>query len=215
MSLVGKRDRVSNYFSVKNGKVVLSLGKEEPQVMDGVSKRVNKNGDAVYEIVNDYIAGRIVDLDLQEPPKDKPDYKELMLITMEADGVKAIVQIPFDSAYGRGFLNSAEGIDFSDPVELEPYKYTDKKAGREKMGCSVVQYGKQLPWTMGTKATPGGVPQLEEVEFKGKKAWDNTKQLAFYHDFYDQLKTRVSEAVGSLPPVPEPMSEEDEPEVGF
>ena len=209
MSLVGKRDRVSNYYSVKNGKVVLSLGKEEPQVMEGVQMRVNKNGETVYEIVNDYIAGHIVDLDLQQPPEDKPDYKELMLITMESDGTKAIVQIPFDSAYGRGFLNSASGIDFSDPVELEPYKYTDKKAGREKMGCGVIQYGKQLPWTMGTRDNPGGVPELEEVEFKGKKAWDNTKQLAFYHEFYEELKAKVAEAAGAE------IAEEEEPEVGF
>ena len=192
-SLVGRRERVGNYYSVKNGKVVQDLGKERPEVMDGISERVNKNGVTVYEIVNDFIAGKIIALELQDPPEEHPDYKSQMMITIEGQsGNKAIVRVPFDSAYGRGFLLSAEGIDFNNEVELEPYKYLDKKTGKDKMGLSVYQNGAQLPWTMGTKANPGDVPKLIETTFKGKKVWDNTEQLNYFYKFYAELSEKVS-----------------------
>lgn len=192
--LVGKRDRVSNYYSIKNGKVVKSLGKVQPDVMDGVTERVNKNGEKVYEIVSDYIRGRVVSLELQQPPEDKPDYKELMVITMQGGGVKAVVQIPFDSAYGRAFLLASDNVDWTQEVELEPWKYTDKKTGKEKMGLSIYQFGEQIPWAFGTKENPGDVPALEETTFKGKKVWDNTKQLKWFHDYYANLANYIKGA---------------------
>ena len=211
--LVGKRDRVSNYYSVKNGKVVKNLGKVEPEVMDGVTKRVNKNGETVYEIVSDYIRGKVVDLGLQAPPEDKPDYKELMVITMQGlGGTKAVVQVPFDSAYGRGFLLSADNIDFSQEIELEPYKYTDKKSGKDKMGLSVFQHGEKLDWAFGTKKNPGDVPALEETVYKGKKAWDNTKQLEWFHKYYEELGNRIKALTGDEEV---PMGIEDDGELDF
>jgi len=189
--LVGKRDRVSNYYAVSNGKVVKSFGKKAPENMEGVIKRTNKNGDTVYEIISDYIRGYIVAMSIQAPPDEHPDWSEQMEITLSAGAGKAILKIPFDSAYGRGFLNSCEGIDLNHEVELEPYKYFSKNKGKDVMGLNIYQHGKQLPWTMGTKATPGDVPKLEETTFKGKKAWDNSKQLAFYKELYADMSALV------------------------
>jgi len=182
--LVGTRDRVSNYYSVSNGKIVKSFGKTPPENMNGVIQRTNKNGDVVYEIQSDYIRGFIVELGVKPPPEDHPDWQEQMEITLQSGSGKAILNIPFDSAYGRGFLNACEGIDLNQEVELEPYKYFSKAKGKDLMGLQVYQGGEQLPWTMGTKANPGEMPQLEQVEFKGKMTWDNSKQLAFYKTLY-------------------------------
>ncbi|EAR14047.1 hypothetical protein RB2501_01435 [Robiginitalea biformata HTCC2501] len=162
------------------GKVVKSLGKEEPAEMEGVTTRINKNGDRVYELQLDYLRGFIKGADLKLPPDEHPEYGKTMEFRIEAEnGAQCVLQVPFDSAYGRGFLYAAPGIELDSPVEFEPYQYFSKKKGRDATGLSIIQHGEQLPWAYGTKKNPGGVPPLEKVTFKGKETWDNTKQLAF------------------------------------
>lgn len=169
-----------HYFNVGMGKVIKSLGKEEPASMEGVTKRVNKKGDTVYEMHLDYLRGYIRDAGLKLPPEDHPEYGKTMEFTVEAEsGAQCVLQVPFDSAYARGFLYSAPGIDLSLPVEFEPYQYFSKKKGRDATGMSIIQEGEQLPWAYGTKANPGGVPPLKRVKFKGQETWDNSDQLAF------------------------------------
>ena len=208
--LVGKRDRVSNYYSVSNGKIVKSFGKIAPESMKGVTKRTNKNGDEVYEIQSDYIRGFIRKMELEQPPSEHPDWKERIAITISSGYGSAILNIPFDSAYGRGFLNACEGIDLLKEVELEPYKYFSKAKGKDVMGLNIYQFGEQLPWTMGTKATPGDVPQLEETTFKGKKAWDNSKQLAFYKELYDKMAGLVDNFANSANDIEVVVEKEDD-----
>lgn len=209
--LVGKRDRVSNYYSISNGKVIKSFGKIAPENMKDVIKRTNKNGDEVYEIQSDYIKGFIRKMEIDPPPDEHPDWKERMEITISSGHGSAIVNIPFDSAYGRGFLNSCEGVDLLKEVELEPYKYFSKAKGKDVMGLNIYQFGEQLPWTMGTKSNPGDVPQLEETTFKGKPAWDNTKQLAFYKELFEKMAGLVDNFSDSANDI----EVEDEDEVDF
>ncbi len=192
--LVGKRDRVSNFYSIKNGKVVKELGKTEPAVMDGVTKRTNKNGETVYEIISDYSRGRLVKMEYKEPPADKPKFKAQMELTLQNEnGVKALVRIPFDSAYGRGFLLALPNVDLEDFIELEPYFYTDKRTGRDKRGLQVFQEGAKLEWAHGTKANPGDVPKLEKITVKGQEVWDNTEQLKYFKQYFAEVASKVEE----------------------
>ena len=201
--MIGNRDRVRKYFSIKNGKVVLSLGNNAPEVMDGVTKRTNKDGVVVYEIVADFIRGKIQSMRIKPAPDDKPNFKDQIQLTMTDEaGDTFSVEMPFDSAYGRGFLYALDNVVPSDPIELEPYKFFDKKSGRDKMGVQVLQYGSRLDWTMGTKANPGGVPNLKQIEFKGEKVWDNTDQLAFLEKFFLEKAAAIAEVV------PEPVSDD-------
>lgn len=200
-SLVGKRDRVSNYYSVSMGKIVKSLGKTEPEDMTGISKRVNKNGDTVYEIISDYIAGNLVSAELKAPPEDKPDWGSQMVLELESNGVRAKVNIPFDSAYGRGFMYISPNIDLEKEVDIEPYKYFSKNKGRDVIGISILQNGEKLDWAFGTKANPGGMPPLEKVKFKGKDTWDNTKQLEFLTKKFSEFCALVNTTKETHEPV--------------
>lgn len=188
MSLTGKRNRVSNYYSTSQGKIVKSLGKVEPDNMEGVTSRVNKNGETVYEILSDYITGHITGAEFKLPPEDKPDWGSQMVLELTGeDGEKAKVNIPFDSAYGRGFLYVSPNIDLSLEVEIEPYKYFSKKKGKDILGLNIFQSGKKLDWAFGTKANTGGMPPLEKVKHKGKDTWDNTKQLEFLRQKFEEF----------------------------
>lgn len=190
--MTGTRNRVSNYFNVNLGKIVKSLGKEAPEDMTGVTERTNKDGIKVYEIQSDYIAGKIVHLELQQPQEGKEDYGAQVAITLEADsGEKAVVNAKWDSAYMRGFMFSIPNADLAKPVELEPYQYYNKNKGRDVSGLNIFQEGTQLEWAYGTKKNPGGMPELKEVTFKGKKTWDNTDQLEFLTKKFEALAQEV------------------------
>lgn len=209
----GKRERVGHYFNVTMGKIVKSLGKEEPAEMEGVTKRVNKNGDTVYELQMDYLRGFIVGASLELPPDEHPEYGKTMQFKVEAEnGAQCILQVPFDSAYGRGFLYASPGIKLESPVEFEPYQYFSKKKGREATGMSILQHGTQLPWMYGTKANPGGVPPLEKVTFKGKETWDNTKQLAFLEKKFLEFCALFEGGEEPVAPAPEPAAQAAEPQ---
>lgn len=202
----GKRERVGHYFNVTMGKIVKSLGKEEPAEMQGVTKRVNKNGDTVYELHLDYLRGFIKGATLENPPEDKQEYGKTMQFQIEAEnGARCILQVPFDSAYGRGFMYSSPGIELESPIEFEPYQYFSKKKGRDASGLNLIQHGEKLEWVYGTKAKPGGVPPLEKVTFKGKETWDNTKQLAFLEGKFLEFCSQFgNETEAEETPAPKP-----------
>lgn len=212
----GTRDRVSAYFNVNLGKISKSLGKQEPEDMAGVTKRMNKNGDTVYEIILDYLAGKIVKVELKDPEDGKEDFGSQMVFTLEAEsGNKCILNCKFDSAYGRGFMFSLPNVDLDQPVEFEPYKYFSKKKGRDITGLNLYQNGKKLDWAYGTRDNTDGMPELEEVTFKGKKSWDNTKQLEFLTDRFEKF-TQTVERMQAAEPVPaEAMADEVEDEDPF
>lgn len=197
------------------GKIIKSMGKEEPADMSGVTTRVNKAGDRVYEIQLDYLRGHIKDASLKMPPEDHPEYGKTMEFEVEAEsGAKCVLQIPFDSAYARGFLYAAPGIDLGFPVEFEPYQYFSKKKEREATGLSLIQNGEQLPWAYGTKDNPGGVPTLKKITYKGKETWDNSDQLEFlegkFLEFCAQFKEVVAERVQADPATVPAATEEDD-----
>lgn len=191
--MTGTRSRVSNYFNVNLGKISKDLGKTEPENMEGVTKRVNKNGETVYEIVSGYIAGKIVAAEMKAPPEGKEDFGSQMAITLEGEtGERAVLNIKFDSAYGRGFLFALPNVDLSEAVELEPYQYFSKKKGKEVSGLSIFQGGAQLDWAYGTREKTGGMPPLKEVVFKGKKTWDNTEQIEFLEAKFAEFAAEVN-----------------------
>lgn len=189
--VTGNRKRIRNYFQVSMGKVIKSLGKEEPADMEGVTSRVNKRGDKVYEIHSDFIRGFITNASMQLPPEEHPEYGKTMIFEITGeDGGKHILQVPFDSAYARGFLYSEPNIELDSPVEFEPYQYFSKKKSRDATGLSIYQHGEKLDWAYGTKANPGGVPPLEKTVYKGQEVWDNTKQLKFLEGRFAEFCAR-------------------------
>jgi len=176
--------------------------------MEGVTKRVNKKGDTVYEMHLDFIRGFIVGADLKLPPSDHPEYGKTIELKIEAEnGAQCVLQIPFDSAYARGFLYSSPNMDLSQPVEIEPYQYFSKKKGRDATGLSLFQNGEKLDWAYGTKDNPGGIPPLKRVKFKGQETWDNSDQLAAleqkYMEFCALFKDVQAEAVPASEPEPQ------------
>lgn len=198
--MVGTTERVSNYYSIAFGKVVRSYGGNKPEGnIPGLQQRTNKNGKVVYETFFDYIKGNLVKAELGQPPQDRPELGETLKLTFTSGSDSAMVQIKFDSAYGRGFCFALPNIDLNQEVNLQPYSYMSKKKNKEVMGLSVLQGVEQLPWAY-TKENPNGIPQLEKVMFKGAEQWDNSKQLEFLRNSFlefcqvvDAFNSKVAE----------------------
>lgn len=222
MSMTTNKERVSNYYNVNLGKIVKSLGKVEPTDMTGITPRVNKNGETVYEIIATGIRGKVIALGLKQPEQGKEDFGAKIVFTMQSEqGEKAILECKFDSAYGRSFMQVLPDLDFSKEIEFEPYQYLNKKTGKNTTGMSVYQDGAKLDWNY-TRANPNGLPPLEKITFKGKDAWDNTNQLAY---FTSKLEEAIQKVSGMTPaPVSAPvdagneapmMPEDDNDDVPF
>lgn len=170
-----------DYYQVAFGKIIKSLGDTEPQNMDGVTKRFSQKANKhLYEIRADFIAGHIVAARMKDPPEDKKEFgKKMALTLMYGNGHRCVLEIKFDSAYGRGFLFALPNLDLSQAVEIEPYAFTPQGSDKEKMGLMLFQNGKKLDWAYGTKDKPGDMPKLKKTKFKGQEVWDNSEQLAY------------------------------------
>lgn len=198
--MTGTRNRVGSYYNVSMGKIVKPLGKEAPENMEGVTERVNAKGVTVYEIHSDYIVGKLVGLELRQPDEGKEEFgAELFLTLKHSSGKMAILRMKWDSAYGRCFMLTIPNIDLSREFELEPYQYLNQKKGKKVSGLNLFQDGEQKEWAYGTKANPGGMPQLKEITYKGKKTWDNTEQLAFLEGKLKELIQEVKDLNAAQP----------------
>lgn len=179
--MVGNENKVSNYYSVSNGKIVRSFGGNRPEGIQ-TTERVNKNGNTVYEQMFDFIRGRVVGATL----KAHEEYGDNIELTIY-DGIeKANLQIKFDSAYGRSFLYKIPNCNFENEITIKPYSFVDKETGKNVLGLFILDPIEKVP-NFYTKDKPNGLPPMKEVTFKGKKTWDNTDQIKFLKERFEEF----------------------------
>jgi hypothetical protein len=119
----------------------------------------------------------------------------LLILTLEDNGNKFLVQVRTDSGYYRGLTNSIANADISQAVKLVASSKIGEN-GKPQTTIFVNQNGKALKWKW-TKDWPGELPELEKVKVKGQMVYDNSKQLEFFEKFWTKLvqseKATVSE----------------------
>lgn len=166
---VGTRDS-KVYLQVADGKIVQSFKTPQPDA----HPRVNKKGVTVYERRYDYIEGIIKSIDTREHEYGK-DY----LVIIEDGGDAYQLSINYSSRYATSFLKCLPNLDLSAPVKIQPYKMADRN-DKSKSVTGIVMYqgaGKVAPYY--TKEEPNGLPQMQQVKFKGQLVWDSSEMDAF------------------------------------
>lgn len=177
------------YFSVFQGKISMSV-KASQAKDEGVITRTNKDGVEVYERHFDAIAGIITKIELKLPPQDKPTFGKQWVITFNKGGLVAKLNMKYDSGYALGFLKRLPNIDFNKEVKLRPSFFIPEGKTKEGAFMSVYNGGNKVePYF--TKDNPNGLPQLEEVVFKGEKQWDNSKQMAYFETVVEAANTKI------------------------
>ena len=184
--MLGHEQKSNNYYNVAGGKIVRSFGKTKPEGIETQS-RVNKNGETVYELIYDFIEGRIAEAKI-ESSENFGDFIKLKI----TDGKEVVsLSIGFKSSYGRHFIFRIPNFDFRSAIKIKPYSFIDD-TGKTRIGLVIYQNGQKIA-SAHTKDDPNGLPQLEQVTFNGETKWDATKQLAFLRERFDDFSTAVSE----------------------
>ncbi len=184
--MVGNLEQIKNYFNISGGKIVRSYGKNEPDNVPNCVSRINKNGDTVYEVRNDFIEGKIEKAEVVS----HESFGDSIKLTIEKNGVKGLLSIKFDSAYGRYFLFKINSINLDEEVRIIPYSFQSKE-GNNVVGLNVFQNGVKIK-NEHTRENPNGLPPLKEVVFNGNKHWDKTDQLSFLKTKFDFFSQKIN-----------------------
>jgi hypothetical protein len=167
--------------------------KKVDSTTEGAVMRINKNQVQVWELKYDTISGIIQSIEYAEKEfqgnllrswnikmKDGEDYYEL--------------QMPYSSRATTMILLKLPNINPSEAIELRAYWFEKDK----KSAIAVYQKGKKIE-AFWTKDAPKDLPQMEQVMYKGKLEWDDSKMMAYLrsyieNDFAKKLSEKEAEA---------------------
>jgi len=154
----------SLYFSVRNGKV-MRYSKTQEQ---GTTVIPNKDGQARYYFVYDYIEGLITGFRTKED-EIMGQKKLFFQIQMDDNGEKYTIEIDSDSNYFQSFAMTVLNADVNQPVKLSPFMKEEE--GKKKSGMFVLQFDKPMKYKY-TKDNPGDLPGIEITKNKQGKIVD-------------------------------------------
>ena len=154
----------SLYFSVRNGKV-MRYSKTQEQ---GTTVIPNKDGQARYYFVYDYIEGLITGFRTKED-EIMGQKKLFFQIQMDDNGETYTIEIDSDSNYFQSFAMTVLNADVNQPVKLSPFMKEEE--GKKKSGMFVLQFDKPMKYKY-TKDNPGDLPGIEITKNKQGKIVD-------------------------------------------
>ncbi len=161
------------WAKISQGMVVIPADETDPKA----KSRVNKVGNKVYERFYGSIAGWIKTLSVEENKFGETDIR----IGLEDGENKAVLTIPLDSSYGRGFLNQIFNVDLSKQVMFSPWmKITEDGTKRTNL---YLNYGKRQSVEY---KLPVGCPEIKWLETKKGKVIDPVSKAE--HDEFLEVK---------------------------
>lgn len=192
----------SNYLSVSDGKIAKRTNEDDPKAV----KQTNKEGKVRYERHYKSIDGKVVGIEKKATP-----YGDRLAITIK-DGEDYILEMPYDSRYAGSFIKCIPNIDFSKKLTFNPWmkEVTENGQVKKRTALFLKHEGSEdnIPSAF-TREAPNGMPELEQVTFKGKTEWDNTKQLAFFDQLLVRANAMIDAANKGITPQPKSFFKEE------
>lgn len=185
------------YLSVNDGAVVRTFKEANANTV----QRINKKGNTVHEQKFKDITGVILSME-----KRKHDFGTDLVLAIKDGEDEYQLQMPFSSRYTTSFLKALPNINLEEKVKMQPWTMQDKNNPTKKVtGLTCYQndgngFVKIAPFY--TKEDPKGLPQMEQITFKGETHWDDSKMLSFLFDAAQncfQATSPASPSVSSLP----------------
>jgi hypothetical protein len=106
---------------------------------------------------------------------------EVAEVNVNAVGEAFVLTIGVDSGYFRGFMNSLRSsIKPKEILVIKPFY--KEEADKKSSTVFIIQDGKNMKHFY-TKENMGDFPEIDIIMVKGKKVFDNTKQLNFWKDW--------------------------------
>ena len=199
---MGFKDRSTSgvFCRISGGKVVRNADKGTPGAIrvEKKDKKGNGTGEFAYQIHNDTVDGRIVDI---KAKVDNFNGEEIRKLTITLNDAGQIIHVDLNekSRYWQYFMYALPNIDMTRPVELCPWDFTPKGETKPKTGMTIKQSGVKVAPAF-TRDTPGKLPPPKEAMFDGKKRLDFFEQRQWLIDnvLTDAIE-RIQEALGSIP----------------
>lgn len=170
------------YLHIIGGKIAMRVKSDTP----GAVKRVNKNGDEVFELLFDSLDGRIKAIDIE----DHESFGQRLRVTVEANGEDYLLTMSMKSGYAQGFLYRLPNVDLTADVVFKPYVFAQDGGKADKHVMVLYQQGEKVAAAY-TKDEPNGLPPMEQIKFDGKLRWDSTKRLEFLTDMVQGIAATI------------------------
>ena len=163
-----------------------SAGKDHPsyktQEYAKLEGEVGVRAGARYDSLN----GNVVGVEFA----DHEQYGESVRVSVDSDGEIFIVSVGTNNRYSQDILKALLKMDFSKPILMKPYDFTDKVKGKRVQGISFKQDGEKI-------ALRNDDAPFESAEFF--KTATQKKKKRFFEDltewFVDAAKEVVAETV--------------------
>lgn len=151
-----------------------------------------------------YVEGWLRDIQIKDAVYQEKKYKQLCL-TLDDGTDEFLLQMKFDSGYGRAFCQIVPNVNLKLPIRISP-SYTedgDKKYSK----IFIDQDGTPVKWYY-KNSDPRDMPAIEDVVFRGEPAKDNSKRMAFFSDLLlNKIRPQLDAAI--LEPKPSISADED------
>lgn len=176
----GTSGKSMTYINVVGGKFARKADKGAV----GATARTNKLGVEVYEILTDWVAGYISDIQLNK----STEYGDSYSVVLDAGNETFAVQLGVLSKPGMTFAKVLPNIKLDEPVKLTLSTKKDEE-GKDQVSLFVNQDHQEKPisWAY-TNAEKNGLPDMVLVKVNGKDTYDKTAQLEF---LWNMIETTI------------------------
>lgn len=169
------------YVSVMDGKFVVKTEKGTRNARE----RENKNGTKVYELQFDTIGGLLENVQDFKTENQFGIFRNIVFTLRDGAEVYS-VSTPYSSRESKGILMRLPNVDLTKPIKL--------KIGKKEHAFTwVTQFGVTVK-PMWNKENQGDLPQMVEIEVKGKRTFDDTDQMKY---LFDYIQTHVVDKIPS------------------
>src|SRR5690606_28315659 len=99
----------------------------------GLTQRVNKKGETVYEEYFSELFGVITNINIQS----HEDFGDFIQITLNDMQEEVVLTTSLSGSYGKSFLLKTPNIDPTRAVVIMPYMFDDKETGKTRRGVKI------------------------------------------------------------------------------
>ncbi len=200
----------TTFLQIINGKLAVRV----PEGVQGSTKRTNKSGKEVYELLYSVVEGLITNVSISEAG----EFGKELHIKLVNEGEVYVIQTGASGGNAFGFLSRVPNINFAEMVELRPYAILDKATNKTKSYFIAYQKNAEGKYTKldsaFTKENPNGLPELKKIKFQGKDVFDDTDRITFFEQMIygkDQVNDMLIAMYGvNGKPEPVPVSATEE-----
>lgn len=178
------------YAHISDGFIAVPCGEDDSVGEIEAESRENKNGKIVWELMFPSFTGHIVGAEIKEHDQ-YGDKLVLHLIDKEAskkDKYREVyLELPLTSPYSKHFFMRMGNMDLSGPIGIRPYHMPhDTKPGKFKNGVSFYAGSIAKDNKIEEFIDRDDVPEMERKKVKGKVIWDDSEQIDYLREQFEE-----------------------------